>query len=249
MIKFGRSLTGVSRVFIFLRLLVFTILSVPIMVACSGNGTDESSVSTSMAPEASEVEVLSTPQVYDDAPEMIIDTKKDYSAVFVMDKGGEFEIDLYEKLTPITVNNFVFLSKDGYYDGVTFHRVIEGFMAQGGDPTDGNPGNAGYYFENEFHPDALHDSEGVISMANKTVINGKGTNGTQFFITFKETRFLDGFDMNGTPKNCSVPGTSCHSVFGKVTKGMDVVNNISIRDPNVASSPGDVIKTIRIIER
>ena len=74
--------------FIFLRFLIVTMLSVPMMVACSGNGTDESSVSTSMAPSTAEVEVLSTPQVYDDVPEMIIDTKKDYSAVFVMDKGG-----------------------------------------------------------------------------------------------------------------------------------------------------------------
>ena len=235
--------------FTVLRILIIALLSVPIMLSCNGNDTDKPLVSTSTETSISKPDNFSTPKVYDAPPEMGIDKEKDYFAVFVMDKGDEFEIDLYEKLTPETVNNFIFLSREGYYDGVTFHRVIQDFMAQGGDPTNGNPGNAGYYFENEFHPDALHDSEGVISMANKTVIDGKGTNGTQFFITFKETRFLDGYDMNGVPKNCSVPGTSCHSVFGKVSKGMNVVNNISIRDPNTASSPGDVIKTIRIIER
>jgi peptidylprolyl isomerase len=224
-----------------IRVLIVALVSIPIMLACSGDETEKSPVSIS--------EETSKPKVYDVPPEMLIDTKKDYSAVFEMDKGDEFEIDLYEKLTPVTVNNFVFLAKEGYYDGVTFHRVIEGFMAQGGDPTNGDPGNAGYYFENEFHPDALHDSEGVISMANKAIIDGKGTNGTQFFITFRETHGLDGYDMNGTPKDCSIPGTSCHTVFGKVSNGMNVVKNISIRDPNTASSLGDVIKTIRIIEK
>ena len=224
-----------------IRVLIVALISIPIMLACGGDETEKSPVSISKEP--------SKPKVYDAPPEMIIDTKKDYSAVFEMDKGDEFEIDLYEKLTPATVNNFVFLAKEGYYDGVTFHRVIEGFMAQGGDPTNGDPGNAGYYFENEFHPDALHDSEGVISMANKAIIDGKGTNGTQFFITFRETHGLDGYDMNGTLKDCSIPGTSCHTVFGKVSNGMNVVKNISIRDPNTASSSGDVIKTIRIIEK
>ena len=224
-----------------IRVLIVALISIPIMLACGGDETEKSPVSISKEP--------SKPKVYDAPPEMIIDTKKDYSVVFEMDKGDEFEIDLYEKLTPVTVNNFVFLAKEGYYDGVTFHRVIEGFMAQGGDPTNGDPGNAGYYFENEFHPDALHDSEGVISMANKAIIDGKGTNGTQFFITFRETHGLDGYDMNGTPKDCSIPGTSCHTVFGKVSNGMNVVKNISIRDPNTASSSGDVIKTIRIIEK
>ena len=224
-----------------IRVLIVALISIPIMLACGGDETEKSPVSISKEP--------SKPKVYDAPPEMIIDTKKDYSVVFEMDKGDEFEIDLYEKLTPVTVNNFVFLAKEGYYDGVTFHRVIAGFMAQGGDPTNGDPGNAGYYFENEFHPDALHDSEGVISMANKAIIDGRGTNGTQFFITFRETHGLDGYDMNGTPKDCSIPGTSCHTVFGKVSNGMNVVKNISIRDPNTASSSGDVIKTIRIIEK
>ena len=176
----------------------------------------------------------SNPFVYTESPEQLIDTSKDYKAVFTMEKGGEFTIDLYEKLVPQTVNNFVFLAREGYYDGTTFHRVIAGFMAQGGDRTNGNPGNPGYYFDNEFHLDARHDSAGVISMANKGMIDGKGTNGR--------------FELNGQGKNCSEPGTSCHSVFGKVVAGMDVVESISVRDPGSAKTPGDVIKSVSIQE-
>ena len=185
---------------------------------------------------------------YVSVPEQVIDQSKDYKAVFTMVKGGEFTIDLFEKLVPTTVNNFVFLAREGYYDGTTFHRVIEGFMAQGGDRTNGNPGNAGYYFDNEFHPDARHDGAGVISMANKGIIDGKGTNGSQFFITFKATEFLDGFEPDGSLKNCAKPMTSCHSVFGKVISGMDVMNSISVRDPGSATSPGDAIKSVLIEE-
>ena len=121
-------------------------------------------------------------------------------------------------------------------------------MAQGGDRTNGVPGNPGYYFDNEFHPDARHDGAGVISMANKGIIDGNGTNGSQFFITFKATEFLDGFEPDGSPKNCAKPMTSCHSVFGKVISGMDVVNSISVRDPGSATAPGDVIKSVSIEE-
>ena len=122
-------------------------------------------------------------------------------------------------------------------------------MAQGGDPTEGSPGGPGYNFENEFHPEALHDGPGILSMANKGIIDGQGTNGSQFFITLKETHFLDGYELDGTSKDCQIPGTSCHSVFGKVVQGMDIVNAISVRDPNTATTPGDVIRTIKINER
>ena len=181
----------------------------------------------------------SSPKSYSSAPAMSIDE---------MEKGSQFTVDLYEKLAPKTVNNFVFLANDGFYDGVTFHRVIPGFMAQGGDPTGVGSGSPGYYFDNELHPDALHDGPGILSMANKTEQDGKGTNGSQFFITFKETHFLDGFNSDGSPKDCSSPNTSCHSVFGKVIEGMDVVNLISTRDPSVATTPGDSIKTIKILK-
>ena len=211
------------------------------VLACGGDA-EESPVSSDLLDPK-----VSVPKTYSAPPSMSIDQSKDYSAIFKMKKGGEFTVDLYEKLAPITVNNFVFLAKDGFYDGVTFHRVIPDFMAQGGDPTGGNPGNPGYYFDNELHPDALHDGPGILSMANKTIQNGKGTNGSQFFITFKETHFLDGFNSDGSRKDCALPNISCHSVFGKVVNGMDVVGSISPRDPSSARQPGDVITTIEIV--
>ena len=214
---------------------IFTVATL-VFFAC---GSDDS---------GTEIVASNEDKSYTSAPELTIDQTKDYKAVFTMEQGGEFTIDLLEKLVPTTVNNFVFLASEGYYDGTTFHRVIEGFMAQGGDRTNGVPGNPGYYFDNEFHPDARHDGAGVISMANKGIIDGNGTNGSQFFITFKATEFLDGFEPDGSPKNCAKPMTSCHSVFGKVISGMDVVNLISVRDPGSASSPGDVIKSVLIEE-
>jgi cyclophilin family peptidyl-prolyl cis-trans isomerase len=179
---------------------------------------------------------------------MTIDVDKSYTATFQMEKGGEFTIELYPKEAPNTVNSFVFLARDGYYDGITFHRVLEGFMAQSGDPTGTGSGGPGYTFDNEPSPLRRHDTAGTVSMANSGVRNGRGTNGSQFFITLVPTQFLDGNLPNGTPKDCSIPGTSCHTVFGRVTEGMDVVNAISIRDPNTAGTPGDAIKTIVITE-
>lgn len=184
---------------------------------------------------------------YDSAPPMAIDTDKEYTATIVLEKGGEIVIELYAKEAPVTVNSFVFLSKDGYYDGVTFHRVIPGFMAQGGDPTGSGAGGPGYTFDNEPSPIRRHDSPGMLSMANAGVRGGKGTNGSQFFITFVPTEFLDGYDAAGNKKDCS--RESCHTVFGKVIEGMDVVSNITIRDPGTAREPGDAIETIKIEEK
>ena len=195
-------------------------------------------VSCETSQESSEVKSYANP------PAMAIDTTQDLSAVFEMEDGGQFTIDLYEKLAPITVNNFVFLANENYYNGTTFHRVIDGFMAQGGDPSGTGSGSPGYYFENEFNVDARHDVAGVLSMANKGLVDGKGTNGSQFFITFSATEFLDGFDANDQPKDCALD--SCHSVFGKVVSGMDIVTGLSIRDPGSATKPGDAIKTVTI---
>ena len=184
---------------------------------------------------------------WDAPPAMTIDTSKDYTAVIELEKGGEIVIDLLEDGAPITVNNFVFLAREGFYDGVTFHRVLEGFMAQTGDPTGSGGGGPGYRFNNELSPDLRHDGPGVLSMANAGMRNGQGTNGSQFFITFRETHFLDGYNLDGSEKDCAAE--SCHSVFGRVEEGsMDEVMNISLRDPSSATSPGDVIKTIRIEE-
>ena len=179
---------------------------------------------------------------------MTIDTSKSYAATFELEKGGEFVVELFADKVPITVNNFVFLARDGFYDGVTFHRVIAGFMAQTGDPTGTGKGGPGYRFDNEFHPDLRHTGPGLLSMANSGMRNGNGTNGSQFFITFRDTGFLDGLNPDGSPKDCEVRGTSCHSIFGKIVEGMDVVNGITIRDPSTSPFLGDVIKTITIEE-
>jgi len=122
---------------------------------------------------------------------------------------GDIEIELYPDKTPKTVENFVGLATKGYYDGIIFHRVIDSFMIQGGDPTGTGTGGDSYFggsFEDEFHSDLTHNGLGILSMANA----GPNTNGSQFFITLVPTPWLDGK----------------HSIFGKVTKGLDVVENI-----------------------
>ena len=197
--------------------------------------------------ELSKPDLPGTPEamIWDMAPKITLEEGRDYFATIEIFEGGEIKIDLLEELAPVTVNNFVFLSEQGYYDWVTFHRVIPDFMAQGGDPSGTGRGGPGYYIDNEFHPDARHDSAGVVSMANAGLLpDGQGTNGSQFFITFIKTPTLDGINPDGTLKDCSQG--SCHSVFGRVVEGMDVLGNIIPRDPATANLPGDVIRTIRI---
>src|SRR5215467_12820394 len=165
---------------------------------------------------------------YPKAPEMKIDPKKKYQAVFHTEK-GDMTVNLFADRAPVTVNNFVFLARDGFYNGVTFHRVIRDFMAQGGDPTGSGTGGPGYKFDDE--PGALalkHDSAGILSMANA----GRNTNGSQFFITFGPTPHLNGK----------------HGVFGRVSSGMDVVKAIRMRDPDRDRAPGDTINSIDIVE-
>lgn len=164
---------------------------------------------------------------YPKPPEFALDLKKKYTAKFNTEI-GEFEVELFADKTPTTVNNFVFLARDGFYDGVTFHRVIPGFMAQGGDPTGSGMGGPGYKFRDEFDSSLRHNSAGILSMANA----GPGTNGSQFFITYAPTPHLDGR----------------HTVFGKVTKGMEVVNQIRERDPMRDPRPGTQIINIEILE-
>ena len=183
---------------------------------------------------------------WDSQPEMTLLEDTDYRAVIKVYEKGEILVDLYEKLAPVTVNNFVFLSEEGFYDGVSFHRVIPDFMAQTGDPTGTGSGGPGYRFQNEFHPDARHDGAGVLSMANSGLRNGNATNGSQFFITYKDTSFLDGLNADTSPKDCSAQGVSCHSVFGKVIEGMEILQSIVPRDPSVGGY-ADVIEAITIV--
>jgi cyclophilin family peptidyl-prolyl cis-trans isomerase len=119
---------------------------------------------------------------------------------------GTFAVELFEDKAPQTTKNFVELVEKGYYDGLTFHRVIEGFMIQGGCPTGTGTGGPGYKIKDEFHRDLKHDAPGILSMANA----GPNTGGSQFFITLAATPWLD----------------NRHAVFGKVTEGMDVVEKI-----------------------
>ncbi len=156
-------------------------------------------------------------------PAMQIDPKKSYKAHMETDN-GTMVIQLFADKTPNTVNNFVFLSREGYYDGVIFHRVIDSFMVQGGDPTGTGRGGPGYKFGDEFHPSLRHDKQGVLSMANA----GPGTNGSQFFITHLATPWLD----------------NKHSVFGQVVEGLDVLMSIPTRDPGNVNAPA--VKIIRV---
>lgn len=168
-------------------------------------------------------------QSYDAAPPMAIDVDKQYVATFTLAKGGEFVVELFDDQAPVTVNNFVFLARQGYYDGTTFHRVLDGFMAQGGDPTGTGMGGPGYQFEDEFSPELTFDRPGLLAMANA----GPNTNGSQFFITYAPTPHLTGL----------------HTIFGEVVEGMDVVNGITRRDPNQNPDfAGDAIATITITE-
>jgi len=166
---------------------------------------------------------------YNAAPPMGIDVNKQYFATFTMANGGEFVVELFDDQAPKTVNNFVFLARNGFYDGTTFHRVLDGFMAQGGDPTGTGMGGPGYQFEDEFSPELTFDKAGLLAMAN----SGPNTNGSQFFITYAPTPHLN----------------NLHTIFGEVVEGMDVVNGITRRDPNQNPSfEGDAIETIAITE-
>jgi len=155
---------------------------------------------------------------YSSPPAMQIDSSKTYTATIQTNR-GDIVIDLYADKVPNTVNNFVALARDGFYDGVSFHRVIADFMVQAGDPTGSGRGGPGYRFNDEFHPELVHDGPGVLSMANA----GPNTNGSQFFITHVATNWLD----------------NKHSVFGKVRSGQDVVDAIQ---------QGDVMEKVEIEE-
>jgi peptidyl-prolyl cis-trans isomerase B (cyclophilin B) len=140
---------------------------------------------------------------------MQVDADRTYRAVIETSR-GKIELELYPEHAPKTVNNFVFLAQEGFYDGVSFHRVISNFMIQGGDPTGSGSGGPGYRFEDECRGNPLRHERGVISMANA----GPNTNGSQFFITHGPQPHLDGK----------------HTVFGKVTGGLDVVDAVEQGD-------------------
>jgi cyclophilin family peptidyl-prolyl cis-trans isomerase len=163
-------------------------------------------------------------------PPMLIDVKKQYFATVAMVKGGQFVIQLYPDKAPATVNNFVFLADKGFFSCVTFHRVIDGFMAQGGDPTGTGNGGPGYQIPDETN-DLIFDKAGVVAMANTGQPN---SGGSQFFITFAPQDYLNGG----------------YTIFGQVISGMDVVNGLTRRDPTQNPSfSGDTIQSVTISEK
>jgi len=175
---------------------------------------------------------------YDKAPDMQIDKNKDYQAT-ISTSMGDFTIDLFEKDAPITVNNFVFLAKDHFYDNLTFHRVLKDFMIQTGDPLGSGIGGPGYNFEDELNNGHKYEV-GVVAMANV----GANTNGSQFFIG-------SGKDVEGLDNSPN------YTIFGKVTAGLDVVQKIAAVPVKLNPKAGEksvpeqpvTIKSISIIEK
>jgi cyclophilin family peptidyl-prolyl cis-trans isomerase len=171
---------------------------------------------------------IATPMQWISPPAMAIDPAVIYTATFLTAK-GEFRVQLYADKTPVTVNNFVFLARQGFYNNTTFHRVIADFMAQGGDPGGTGAGGPGYTFADEIVPGLTFDRAGLLAMAN----SGENTNGSQFFITYAATPWLDGQ----------------HTIFGEVISGMDVVRSLTARDPEENPSFfGDRIISVTISE-
>ena len=218
------------------------------LAACSSDGDGADSEPVPTIQPAAFAETTRVRKQYDAPPPMTIDPNKKYTATFVLGGSRRFVVELYPKEAPVTVNSFVFLAREGYYDQVMFHRVIAGFMAQAGDPTGTGSGGPGYTFENEPSQIRRHDGPGVLSMANAGIRNGSGTNGSQFFITFVATPQLDGYTSEGILKDCSRPNTSCHTVFGRVIDGLDVVLGIKVRNPDTDRVLGERIETITIDE-
>lgn len=169
-------------------------------------------------------------RLYTSCPPMIIDPDKEYVATISTEK-GDIEVELFADQAPLATNNFVFLSQQGWYDNVTFHRVIPGFMAQAGDPSGTGLGGPGYEFMNEVHDDLVFDGPGLLAMAN----HGQDTNESQFFITYGEASNLNGG----------------YTIFGRVISGMDVLESLTPRDPSQGSGlpAGDKILTITIEEQ
>jgi cyclophilin family peptidyl-prolyl cis-trans isomerase len=165
-----------------------------------------------------------------DCPPMLIDPDKHYIATLHTEKGN-IDIELYADKAPLAVNNFVFLARQGWFDGITFHRVIEGYIAQAGDPSGTGFGGPGYAFSNEISPDLTFDGPGVVGMANA----GPDSNGSQFFITYTAIPRLNG----------------SYTIFGRVISGMNVVEQLTVRDPSQSMElpPGDLILGVSIEEK
>ncbi len=229
----GIQIAGIGVIVVIAVAAIWMLLSNRNSASTASIPTLEAPQNTAQATQATSGQSAQTPQVtskqYASEPPMTIDVKKQYFATVKMAKGGEFVIQLYADKAPRTVNSFVFLARDGFFNGVTFHRVLEGFMAQGGDPTGTGGGGPDYEFVNEKN-DLAFDKPGVVAMANA----GPNTNGSQFFIMFGQYGLSE----------------SDYTIFGQVTSGMDVVNGITRRDPSQNPTfPGDAMESVTITEK
>ena len=166
------------------------------------------------------------PQQYAQPPDLTLDPTKDYAATLHTNH-GDMTVELFAAQAPLTVNNFVFLAREGFYDGVIFHRVIPNFMIQGGDPTGTGRGDPGYRFPDEFDPSLTFDGPGLLAMANA----GPGTNGSQFFITVAATPHLN----------------NRHTIFGRLTAGQEVADAIANAPRDGSDRPRETV-TITAIE-
>lgn len=233
------------------RLVTFLVLCMLVTAACNGSSqpTEISEESTAVSAEptviaaepttvseepvagqAAALEPAARNGMYDAAPDMTIDPDRQYHALFNTEQ-GQIRVRLFADSAPVTVNNFVFLARDGFYNGTYFHRVLADFMAQGGDPSGSGAGGPGYQFQDEFESGLQFDRAGLLAMANA----GPNTNGSQFFITFTATPWLDGN----------------HTIFGEVVEGMDVLFSLSLRDPMAAGAsefPGELLESVEIEE-
>jgi cyclophilin family peptidyl-prolyl cis-trans isomerase len=173
--------------------------------------------------------ILLEKRQFKECPPMTVDKNKKYEATLKTEK-GDIVLDLFADKAPLAVNSFIFLSEQGWFDNVTFHRVIPNFVAQAGDPSGSGFGGPGYLFDNEIS-DLKFDQEGMLGMANA----GPGTNGSQFFITFAPVPDLDGG----------------YTVFGKVISGLDIAKALTARDPSQGGElpPGDKILGVTITEK
>ena len=206
--------------------LLLAALSIAVLVISACSGVE--SPTAMSAPQTSSTGEVTIKQ-YNAPPAMSIDPEKSYTAKLKTNH-GKVTIELYAADAPVTVNSFVFLARDNFYDGVIFHRVIEGFMIQGGDPTGTGTGGPGYRFQDEIVSSLTFAEPGLLAMANA----GPGTNGSQFFITVTPTPHLNGN----------------HTIFGKVTEGYDVVLAISQVDTGPRDKPVNdvVIESVDITE-
>ena len=195
------------------------------------NEPDQAAATATASAEATAAAVNDSGAIrrnYDTQPEFVLSESTEYEAIIELEKGGEIRISLFADRSPNYVNNFVFLSRNNFFDGLTFHRVIADFVAQGGDPTGTGMSGSGYYLDEEIN-DIYLDREGLISMAKSPA----GVSGSQFFITLAPTPWL----------------TGDFTVFGEVVDGMDIVRSITVREPGPSQPAAEVIKTIKIVEK